>query len=87
MCKRSEKSIRRREARPERISLGNQDAVRNDIVAKGEGSSERTLNRKDKDGAPFLYFGGCKYRPERDYQEFMTSRILRMQPAKKRAAS
>ena len=63
MSKPSEKTIRRREARPERISLGDQDAVRNDIVAKEEGSSERTLNRKDKDGAPFMYFGGCKYRP------------------------
>jgi hypothetical protein len=84
----TEKINRRREMRPERISLGDQDAVRNDVLAKEQGVSERTLNREDKDDAPYMYFGGVKYRPERDYRAFLVSRIKHKKPAaKKRAAS
>ena len=84
----SEKAHRRRALRPERISLGDQDAVRNDILAREQGVNERTINREDVEGAPFMYFGGVKYRPERDYRAFKTSRIKYKKPAaKKRRAS
>ncbi len=49
---------------PERIDLGDGcEAVRNDVRAKELGISERSLNRDDAKGAPFLYVGNVKYRP------------------------
>lgn len=76
---------RRREMRPERIDLGDGDeAVRNDVIAKGEGVSERTLNRGDAEGDPFLMFGGVKYRPLRRHQEFRRTQIqIRNQPQRR----
>lgn len=79
---------RRRAKRPERIALGNDDeAVRNDLVALEEGTSERTLNRGDKEGAPFLMIGGCKYRPINEYRRFRASRIQRKNPPRRRVGS
>lgn len=77
---------RRRSKRPERIDLGDDEAVRNDILAKEEGTSERTLNRGDKDGAPYLFIGGVKYRPYREYKQYLASRIQRKNrtPARRR---
>src|SRR5215470_675751 len=51
---------RRREAHPERITVGNEVFVRNDIKAKELGESERSVNRGDRHGAPFLFIGGIK---------------------------
>jgi hypothetical protein len=66
---------RRREAHPERITIGGETFIRNDIQAKQLGESERSVNRGDKDGAPFRFFGGVKYRPERRYAEFVMNSI------------
>jgi len=71
------RGTRPRAERPERIPLGDDTLVRNDIVASTYGSSERALNRGDAAGAPFTYVAGVKYRPERGYQEFLTRQIQR----------
>lgn len=65
----------RRAQRPERLTINGEVWVRNDIAAAGQGITERSLNRGDAQGAPFAYVGGVKYRPERQYHEFLTSRI------------
>ena len=72
-----QRGTRPRLERPGRIPLADDTLVRNDIVAATYGSSERALNRGDAAGAPFTYVAGVKYRPERGYQEFLTSRIQR----------
>jgi len=64
-----------REAHPERITIGGEVFVRNDIKAKEQGESERSLNRGDKRGAPYRFFGGIKYRPERLHAEFVMRTI------------
>ena len=73
-----------REAHPERITIGGKIFVRNDIKAKEQGESERSLNRGDKRGAPYRLFGGVKYRPERLHAEFVmrTIQIREAQPRK-----
>jgi hypothetical protein len=83
----SERTInagRRRAQRPERIDLGDDEAVRNDLIAEEEGTSERTVNRADKHGAPFLYIGGVKYRPYKAYKKFLAGRIQRKNQTKSR---
>jgi hypothetical protein len=72
-----QRGTRPRAERPERIPLGDDTLVRNDIIAAIYGSSERALNRGDAAGAPLVYVAGVKYRPERGYQEFLTSQIQR----------
>ena len=72
-----QRGTRPRVERPERIPLGDDVLVRNDVVAATYGSSERALNRGDAAGAPFTYIAGVKYRPERGYQEFLTNQIQR----------
>jgi hypothetical protein len=83
------RGTRPRSERPERIPLGDDVLVRNDIVAATYGSSERALNRGDAAGAPHTFIAGCKYRPERGYQEFLTSQIQRrgQKRASKRAGA
>ena len=78
---------RRREARPERITIGGKPFERNDICAKRFGSSERGINRGDKKGAPFVYINGVKYRPVDDYDAYVLSGIQRrnQQPQRRRA--
>ena len=71
---------RRRERHPERIVVGSKTFERNDVTAARFGETERTLNKRDKDGAPFQYFGGVKYRPLPDYDEHILSGIRRHQP-------
>ena len=66
-----------REAHPERITIGGEVFVRNDIKAKEQGESERSLNRGDKRGAPYRFFGGIKYRPLRLHAEFIMRTIQR----------
>ena len=76
---------RRREAHPERITVGGEVFVRNDIQAREQGESERSLNRGDKRGAPYRFFGGVKYRPQRLHAEFVmrTVHVRKPQPHKR----
>ena len=60
--------IRRKKSRPERIVVGDETFERNDITAKRYGGSERTINRGDRDGEPFRFFNGIKYRPMKRYE-------------------
>jgi hypothetical protein len=69
-----------REAHPEYIRAGHITWERNDITAKRYGETERTTNGRDKHGAPYRHFGGIKYRPLPDYDEFIASGIRRQQP-------
>jgi hypothetical protein len=71
---------RRREAHPERITIGGETFVRNDILAREQGESERSLNRNDARGAPFRFFGGVKYRPLRLHAEFVMRTIQNRKP-------
>ncbi len=66
----------RRAERPEKIDIGTDVLVRNDILAKEQGASERTLNRADAEGAPFIKIAGVKYRPLRQYQKFLAAQIV-----------
>jgi hypothetical protein len=76
---------RRREAHPERITVGGEVFIRNDIQARQLGCSERSVNRGDKHGAPFVFIGGVKYRPEKGYAAFVMSSIqVRKRSQKKR---
>jgi hypothetical protein len=75
---------RRRELHPERVVIGDETFIRNDVQAKQLGCSERSVDRGDKHGAPFLFIGGIKYRPERRYAAFIMSRIqVRPLPSKR----
>jgi hypothetical protein len=77
---------RSRFARPERINIGDDELVRNDLIAKEQGTSERTLNRSDARGAPFTYVGGVKYRPVKAYRQYLAEQIHRKgQPRRRRA--
>jgi hypothetical protein len=77
---------RRRSARPERLWIGGVEFVRNDVVAQEQGNiTERTVNRGDKDGAPYIYLGGVKYRPIARYHEFLLAQVqVRNRPRNKR---
>lgn len=76
---------RRRELHPERVRIATGEVfVRNDVLAKELGCSERSINRGDARGAPFLFIGGIKYRPEKRYAEFIINGIqVRKPPSKK----
>jgi hypothetical protein len=75
---------RRREAHPERITVGGEVFIRNDVLAREQGESERSLNRGDARGAPFRFFGGVKYRPQRLHAEFVMRTIQARKPSSKR---
>ena len=68
-----------RAARPERIVIAGETMTRNDVKAKELGESEKSLNRRDKLGAPYIILGGCKYRPP-SFDTFMLSRIRTRTP-------
>jgi hypothetical protein len=74
---------RRREARPERIDIGSDILVRNDVIAAQYGMVPRTINKGDRQGAPYTMIAHCKYRPERAYGEFQASQI-QAGPARRR---
>ena len=74
-----------KQAHPERITVGNVAFERNDVVAKRYGISERSLNRGDKSGAPFKYFGNIKYRPMPDHDDFVLRGIQQLESPKRRA--
>jgi hypothetical protein len=69
-----------REAHPERIVVGDETFVRQDVLANRYGVSERTINRGDRAGAPYRFFGGVKYRPEERYDAFVLSSIETRKP-------
>ena len=71
---------RRREAHPERITVGGETFIRNDILAREQGESERSLNRGDARGAPYRFFGRVKYRPQRLHAEFVMATIQMRKP-------
>jgi hypothetical protein len=71
---------RRREAHPERLEIGDETFIRNDLLAAELGVSERSLNRGDRDGAPFMFIGGIKYRPKRRYADFVLNNIQEHKP-------
>jgi hypothetical protein len=76
-----------RESRPERILVGDEEFERNDISAANYGESERTHNGRDKDGAPYIYFGKVKYRPKERLAKFIlgTIKTNKPQPSKRKA--
>ena len=69
-----------REAHPERITVGGEVFIRNDVLARDQGESERSLNRGDKRGDPFIFFGGIKYRPQRLHAEWVMRSVQIRQP-------
>jgi hypothetical protein len=75
---------RRREAHPEHIIAGGRTYERNDIASKKYSESERSANRRDPKGAPFVFFGGVKYRPQPDYDNFIASTIQQRKPASRK---
>jgi hypothetical protein len=72
----------KRTDRPERIPIPGDELVRNDLIAKEDGVTERTLNRGDKEGDSYTYVGGVKYRPYKKHKEYLASRIRRLNPAR-----
>ena len=64
-----------RETHPERITIGDEVFVRNDVRAKECAMSERSLNRSDTEGAPYRFFGGVKYRPQKRDDEFLLKTV------------
>jgi hypothetical protein len=73
-----------RAGKPERIDIGTDELIRNDILAGEHGVSERTLNRGDAKGAPYILIGGVKYRPRRGYREFIAGIVRRVPMPKRR---
>jgi hypothetical protein len=69
-----------RQQRPERIRVGDEIFERNDITAARYSESERSTNRKDKLGAPYIFFAGVKYRPVKRYDAFILSQIKSARP-------
>ena len=65
----------RRSDRPERMMIGGEEMVRNDVVAREKGETERTTNRGDALGAPYMYIAGVKYRPIKRYHQFLLGQI------------
>ena len=73
---------RLKQAHPERIKVGSKTFERNDVVAGKYGESERSVNRRDPHGAPYIFFGNIKYRPQPDYDDFILSGIKQHKPSK-----
>jgi hypothetical protein len=75
---------RRREAHPERIAIGDENFERNDVRARNLHMSERSLNRGDRLGAPFIFLGGVKYRPVERHDAFILASIQVRRPSSRR---
>ena len=71
---------RRKEAHPETIIVGDEVFDRNDISAAKLGESERSHNRRDRQGAPYLYFGNVKYRPRQRLAAHLLAGIQERRP-------
>jgi hypothetical protein len=67
---------RARETHPERIDLGNDTAVRNDLIAREQGATIRTVDRDDARGAPYILIAGVKYRPINAYRAFLAGKVV-----------
>src|SRR3989442_12215500 len=76
-----------REAHPEHIVAGDIVYERNDVTAKKYCESERSANRRDKKGAPYVFLGGVKYRPQPQYDNFIASTIQQCKPAQPKRRS
>ena len=72
-----------RDMHPETIQMGHVRWLRNDLYAAKLGETERTLNLRDRRGAPSREFGGIKYRPEADMDAFLLSDVPKP-PTKRR---
>jgi hypothetical protein len=78
----------RRSARPEQIDLGDDTGIRNDIVAREYGVTERALNGDDADGAPFIIYKKVKYRPIKAFRAYPAGKItIRNQKPRRRGAA
>lgn len=64
-----------REMRPEHITIAGEEFERNDVTARRYGTTERSVNRGDANGAPYLTLHGVKYRPTKRYDEFIRSKV------------
>ena len=79
---------RKRESRPEVITISGKQYVRNDIQARSEGITTRTMDKRDAKGCPRAFFAGVKYRPFPEYPGWIESQInVKDQPPKRRARS
>src|SRR5262245_1793139 len=67
---------RSRQAKPKRVVIGGKTFERNDVVASRHASSKRTIDRRDKKGAPYAFIAGVKYRPQPDYDDFVVADII-----------
>ena len=74
---------RDRRAHPERIAIGDETFERNDIRARRLCMSERSLNRGDAQGAPYVFLGGIKYRPIERHDAFILASIQQRKPQPK----
>jgi hypothetical protein len=71
---------RDRRAHPEAITIGDEVFDRNDVSAKRYSESERSHNRRDREGAPYLMIAGIKYRPRGRLATHILSRIQTRKP-------
>ncbi|MGZ5915076.1 MAG: hypothetical protein ACXWJU_07090 [Hyphomicrobium sp.] len=69
---------RYRDTHPEHIEVGGKVLERNDVVARRYGESERSVNRRDALGAPYIFISNIKYRPQPDYDEFVVNRCIKV---------
>ena len=76
-----------REAHAERITIGGETFARNDIRARDLCVSERSLNRDDRRGAPYVFLGGVKYRPVERHDTWILNSIQARVPEQKRRRS
>jgi hypothetical protein len=68
---------KRRDSRPERIEIEGDTLVRQDILVREQGGTERTINGADARGAPFCYVAGIKYRPIGAYRRYLAEQVQR----------
>jgi hypothetical protein len=71
----------RRSARPERITIAGKEFARNDVLAAEGGITERTLNRGDARGDPYLMLYGVKYRPVEEHAAYLLGKVKRRNQA------
>jgi hypothetical protein len=78
--------VRRIEARPERIVVGDEVFIRDDVYARSRAQSRKTLSRQDALGMPYRFFSNVKYRPEKRADAFIigTIKVQKPTPPKRR---
>ena len=75
---------RRRDAHPERLEIGGEVFIRYDLMAQELGLTVRSLDRGDREGAPFVLIGGIKYRPKKRHDNFILNSIQERKPQLRR---